>query len=99
METTGARDSHGAALDAHTQNGAGQPDIRAHGWAVQVKTRKELPAWLWAAVAQAQRDACAGEWPAVVLSEVTQGTRARRLVVLDFDAWATTVGAGAVDEH
>jgi len=28
-----------------------------------------------------------------------QGTRARRLVVLDFDAWATTVGAGAVDEN
>ena len=80
-------------------NGAGQPDIRAAGWAVQVKTRKELPAWLWAAVDQAQRDACAGERAAVVLSEVTPGKRARRLVVLDFDAWATTVGAGAVDEN
>ena len=32
-------------------------------------------------------------------SEMHQGTRARRLVVLDFDAWATTVGAGAVDEN
>ncbi len=66
---------------------------------MQVKTRKELPAWLWAAVDQAERDACAGERPAVVLSEVTQGTRARRLVVLDFDAWVTGIGAGGVDEH
>ena len=72
-------------------NGAGQPDIRAYGWAVQVKTRKQIPAWLWAAVDQAQRDACAGERPAVVLSEVTPGKRARRLVVLDFDAWAADV--------
>lgn len=73
-------------------NGAGQPDIRAAGWAVQVKTRKELPAWLWAAVDQAQRDAGIGERPAVVLSEVSQGKRARRLVVLDFDAWAAQIG-------
>ncbi len=72
-------------------NGAGQPDIRAYGWAVQVKTRKELPAWLWAAVDQAQQDACAGERAAVVLSEVIPGKRARRLVVLEFDAWAADV--------
>ncbi len=39
-------------------NGAGQPDIRTpDGWVVQVKTRKEIPAWLWAAVDQARRDA------------------------------------------
>jgi len=72
-------------------NGAGQPDIRAHGWAVQVKTRKQIPAWLWAAVDQAQRDAEIGERAAVVLSEVIPGKRARRLVVLEFDAWATDV--------
>ena len=80
-------------------NGAGQPDIRAHGWAVQVKTRKQIPAWLWAAVDQAEQDAETGERPAVVLSEVTEGTRARRLVVLDFDAWAAGIGAGAVDKN
>ena len=82
-----------AALGARRlpNNGAGQPDIRAHGWAVQVKTRKQIPAWLWAAVDQAERDAETGEWAAVVLSEVTQGTRARRLVVLEFDAWAADV--------
>ena len=72
-------------------NGTGQPDIRAYGWAVQVKTRKEIPAWLWAAVDQAQRDACAGERAAVVLSEVMPGKRVRRLVVLDFDTWAADV--------
>ena len=72
-------------------NGAGQPDIRVYGWAVQVKTRKEIPAWLWAAVDQAQRDAEIGERAAVVLSEVTPGKRARRLVVLDFDTWAADV--------
>jgi hypothetical protein len=38
-----------------------------------------------------QRDACAGERAAVVLSEVMPGKRARRLVVLEFDAWAADV--------
>ncbi len=82
-----------AALGAQRlpNNGAGQPDIRAHGWAVQVKTRKQIPAWLWAAVDQAQRDAEIGERAAVVLSEVTPGKRARCLVVLDFDTWAADV--------
>ena len=82
-----------AALGAQRlpNNGAGQPDIRAHGWAVQVKMRKQIPAWLWAAVDQAQRDAEIGERAAVVLSEVTPGKRARRLVVLDFDTWAADV--------
>ena len=39
----------------------------------------------------AQRDACAGERAAVVLSEVMPGKRAWRLVVLDFDTWAATI--------
>ena len=74
---------------------AAATDIRSpDGWAVQVKTRSELPAWLWAAVDQARRDAASGERPAVVLSEVTPGKRARRLVVLDFDEWAAEIGAG-----
>ncbi len=69
-----------AALGAQriANNGAGQPDVRVRGWAVQVKTRAELPAWLWAAVDQAHRDAAPGERPAVVL---------------DFDEWATEIGA------
>ena len=75
--------------------GEAGPDIRAHGWAVQVKTRRQLPAWLWAAVEQARRDAGAGERPAVVLADVSQGRKARRLVVLDFDAWCELLGDDA----
>ncbi len=71
--------------------GAGQPDCRCPGWAVQVKTRKELPGWLVAALDQAARDAGAGERPAVVLSAVSQGRKARRLVVLDFEDWRALV--------
>ncbi len=65
-------------------SGGGQPDLRAGGWAVQVKTRASVPAWLWAVLAQAARDAGEGERPAVVLAEVSQGRKARRLVMLDF---------------
>ncbi len=71
-----------AALGAKRipNNGAGQPGIRTPGgWVVQVKTRKEIPAWLWAAVDQARRDAGPGK-------------RARRLVVLESDAWAADIG-------
>ena len=72
--------------------GRGQPDVRAPGnWALQIKTRRTLPGWLWSAVDQAERDAGAGETAAVVLSEVQPGKRARRLVVLDFDTWAADV--------
>ncbi len=40
---------------------------------------------------QARRDAGDGERPAVVLSEVKPGKRARRLVVLEFGAWAALI--------
>jgi hypothetical protein len=73
-------------------SGRAGADVKALGWALQVKTRKLLPAWLWAAVDQAQRDAGVGERAAVVLSEVSQGRRARRLVVLDFDTWRGLLG-------
>ncbi len=68
-------------------NGAGQPDVRAGRYAVQVKARATLPAWLTGAVEQAERDADAGEIPVVVLSEVSQGRKARRLVVMAFNDW------------
>jgi hypothetical protein len=74
------------------KTGQGQPDIRASGWAVQVKTRKTLPAWLTAAMAQAQRDAGADERPAVGLAAVSQGRKARRLVVLEFATWQALAG-------
>ena len=77
-------------------SGFGQPDIRVNGWAVQVKTRATVPAWLWAALDQAARDADQGERPAVVISDVVQGRKARRLVLLDFDQWQALVGDGSV---
>ena len=77
-------------------SGFGQPDIRVNGWAVQVKTRGTVPAWLWAALDQAARDADEGERPAVVISDVVQGRKARRLVLLDFDRWRALVEAEAV---
>ncbi|MDP9355157.1 MAG: hypothetical protein M3R02_07715 [Chloroflexota bacterium] len=63
-----------------------------------MKTRHELPAWLWAAVDQAARDAGPGESPAVVFNEVRQGRRARRLVVLDLELFAALIGAEKVNK-
>jgi len=77
-------------------SGVGQPDVRVPGWAVQVKTRAELPGWLWSAVDQAARDAGPGEAPCVVLAEVTPGRKARRLAVLAFDDFVSLIG-GASD--
>ena len=73
--------------------GRGQPDVRLPGWGLQVKTRHELPAWLWSAVQQAERDAGPDERAAVVLCEVRPGVKARRLAVLDFDLFAELIGA------
>ena len=70
-------------------NGHGQCDVRAPGMAVQVKTRGTLPAWLWAAVKQAGDDAAPTEAPVVVLAEVQPGRKARRLVVLELDAFVS----------
>jgi hypothetical protein len=65
---------------------------------LQVKTRKTLPAWLWAAIEQAARDAGPEERAAVVLAEVSQGRKARRLVVIEFETWQALAGLeGAPD--
>ena len=79
-------------------NGRGQPDVRCpDGLACQVKTRTALPRWLTEAVAQAERDAAAGELSVVVLCAVSQGKRTRRLLVVDIEtlmAWpGPAVGA------
>lgn len=73
-------------------SGRGQPDVIAGNLAVQVKTRKALPAWLLAAMDQAGRDADPGQVPIVVLSAVSRGKKARRLVVLDLDAFTRLAG-------
>jgi hypothetical protein len=66
-------------------NGRGQPDVRAPGLAVQVKTMKQLPLWLTEAVAQSTREADPDELPIVVLCAVSRGRKARRLLVVDLD--------------
>ena len=74
-------------------DGSGQPDLRIAGWAVRVVTRGTTPRWLWSQLDRAARDAEPGERPAVVLSDVVQGRKARRLVLLDFDEWRTLIEA------
>lgn len=68
-------------------SGRGQPDVIAGNLAVQVKTRKTLPSWLIAAMDQAGREADPGQLPIMVLSAASQGGKARRLVMLDLDAF------------
>ncbi len=73
-------------------SGRGQPDVVADQFAVQVKVRETLPLWLTEAVDQAERDAAADEVPVLVLSQVSQGRRARRYVVMTFDVWRDLAG-------
>jgi len=75
-------------------NGRGQPDVRASGLAVQVKTMQQLPRWLTEAVAQATRDADPDELPLVVLCAVSRGRKVRRLLVVDFDTLIAWQGRG-----
>jgi hypothetical protein len=67
-------------------DGGCHPDAIAGPFAVEVKTRKGLPAWLTAAVDQAKA-AADGRVPIVVLVQVRQGVTPRRLVVVDFADW------------
>lgn len=65
--------------------GQGQPAVITDDLAVQVKTRKRLPAWVHSAVDQAEQDADGGQLPAVVLAEAVKGRRTRRYLVVDLD--------------
>ncbi len=65
--------------------GQGQPDCRPPGWAVAILTRATAPGWLWDALDRAGRHRAPGERAAVVLTAVSQGVRARRLVLLSFE--------------
>lgn len=62
--------------------GRGNPDVLTNDgrYAVQIKTRETLPTWLTDAVEQAKRDA-GDRLPMVVHNQVTQGKKARRLIV------------------
>ena len=72
-------------------SGKGQPDAPCPGFAVQVTTTTALPKRLVEAVDQAARDAGGGEVPIVVRNQVSQGRRARRLAVLQLEAWRALI--------
>ena len=74
------------ALGGERQPNTGRraADVLAGPYAVEVKTRRKLPEWLTDAMAQAE-DSARGRTPLVVLVEVRQGVRARRLAVLWLD--------------
>ena len=76
-------------------SGGGQADCIAGPFAVEHKLRKELPAWRWAALDQARRNAREGQMPLVVLAEATSGRRTRHVVVLDFGDWLDLHGPAA----
>lgn len=71
--------------------GQGQPDCRPRGWAVSILTRATAPGWLWDALDRAGRQRTGDERAAVVLTAVSQGVRARRLVIIDFAEFAALV--------
>ncbi len=71
--------------------GYGQPDCRPPGWAVSILTRATVPGWLWDSLDRAARYRVNGERSAVVLTAVSQGVQARRLVLLDFEEFASLV--------
>ena len=81
-----------AILGGERQPCTGGPhaDVLFPGFVVECKTRKELPAWLTGGIRQAEAQATQGETAAVVLTEVRQGVKAKRYVLMrleDFADW------------
>ena len=75
--------------------GTAVADVQAGAWAVECKSRKDLPAWLLDAMNQARRNALTGQTGIVVLHQV--GQRSDRDIVCmslaDFTAWAGAINA------
>ena len=73
--------------------GTAVADVTAGPWAVECKSRKELPAWLLDAMTQAKRNAGASQTGIVVLHQV--GRRSDSDIVCmslaDFTAWAGNI--------
>ncbi len=76
---------------------AGALACRLPGWAVRTMTRATAPAWLFAALDQATREAGTGERAAVVVSVVSQGVKLRRLVLLSFEEFQALAAGGTGD--
>ena len=78
-------------LSGQRNGNTGKPtsDVTAGPWAVECKSRKGLPAWLLDAMAQARKNAGAGQTGLVVLHQV--GQRSDKDIVCmtlaDFTAW------------
>ena len=77
--------------DILTKIDAGESDRRCVAFGemandlMQGKKRPSRPGWLWSVIDQARDDAGDGERPAVVLVEVSQGRKSKRLVVLEWE--------------
>ena len=75
-------------------------DVTAGAWAVECKSRKDLPAWLLDAMTQAKRNAGDGQTGIVVLHQV--GQRSDKDIVCmtlaDFTAWAGGINAEPTGE-
>jgi hypothetical protein len=67
------------------------PDALAGPWAIEVKTRRRLPRWLLAAIAQAEEGARAsGRLPLLVLVLAPgKGRKARRFALMPLEALAS----------
>ncbi len=67
-------------------NGEHRTDIDAGPFAVEHKARRSLPHWLTGALRQA-RNGADGRTPVVVLTEVRQGVKAERYVLMALADW------------
>lgn len=80
--------------------GTAVADVTAGAWAVECKSRRDLPAWLLDAMTQAKRNALAGQTGIVVLHQV--GQRSDKDIVCmslaDFTAWAGAINAEPTGE-
>ena len=89
-------------LSGARNGNTGKPtaDVSAGPWAVECKSRKDLPAWLLDAMTQAKRNALAGQTGIVVLHQV--GQRSDKDIVCmslaDFTAWAGAINAEPTGE-
>ncbi len=66
--------------------GEHRTDIDTPAFAIEHKARRRLPGWLTGALRQA-KDGADGRTPIVVLSEVRQGVKAQRYVLLSLEDW------------
>jgi hypothetical protein len=91
------------ALGGERQPNTGRrgPDALAGPWAIEVKTRRSLPRWLLAAIAQAEEGARAsGRLPLLVLVLAPgKGRKARRYALLSLEVLSNLVGSEVIRDE